>query len=710
MSYLVMPKAPLPDANKMIISLWFRDITRKEQTTNPDGSKTKAPTQAPVDPPKIKQWPQGFWGAGTPAANMNTMVPPNSQYSLSYDPEFMDANAVFFFNPYGLPAGGAILDGLFMGPAAVNIPCAPPVISNTWSTAGGAGGGAIGGIADVDMSPSGIRTLLTFGDPGISYNYSTWTSWHPSVIDFVDYTLLSLLSGSGIVFGITPPPYKPHPEGGKNKGLFPVYSWKLSGTRNAGNVAQSFIGIDNAGSIIINLQTNTKANYKGWAFEQNNVTELWASQTHLEIMGPPYSYTQLGFPFPDGYWVSVDGYWDGYEFEYRDISQEVMGCAPESFAIVAKWTGLFDFVFGAPTIQDGGWHHLLLSFDLSGSVELSVPSVTGGTEIVPTYSAGPLEVAAADPKAWLALDNSNYSGSNLQVSCGVHDGWRLPKLRGTQTTQILDCGPTGGYNRGGAPTDNWILPRNAWLFCWGGNPKDGLIGNGGLPNIVDNTNENPGYRCSSNMDLDNCFGVENGDYDAMTWTGAIWPLYGGCNAVAPGPWHGENHPKKPSRPEPGALFEGQHYQGSGFTIPIHGHPIGIPCASGSGPTAMGALGPAFNTGFEVAELQIWVGKSIDTSKEDNRRLFVDYPKQVDKDGNVSRDTSKGLRPVSPATAEKMLGKPDILIHGTHNWKHGRNTGTSGFIFQGGKKFVNPEGQFMPVAKIEKFKPDPILGQ
>jgi hypothetical protein len=104
----------------------------------------------------------------------------------------------------------------------------------------------------------------------------------------------------------------------------------------------------------------------------------------------------------------------------------------------------------------------------------------------------------------------------------------------------------------------------------------------------------------------------------------------------------------------------------------------------------------------MAELQIWIGQSIDTGDRAMRRLFIGYPRDVD--GNP--DTSKPLQPVPPSIAAKTLGKPDILLHGTGNWKRGRNTGTSG-IDENGK--LKEEGQFERTGTVEKFKPDPKLG-
>jgi hypothetical protein len=686
-----MDSAPVANASKMIISFWFRDAAQK-------ASSSRGTINPPVSPPAIVQWEQGFWGSG-PASNPKTMVPPNGQYSITYDPSFHCCE--MFYNPYGLPTGGLIFGDLFLGPAMCWIPCAPPVISNSWDFTGNAIGDPANN-AKVAMSKLGVRTLLTFGDPTIPYNYSEWETFTPGVIDAVDYTLPALASAAGIIIPISPPPYKVHPQGGPCKGLFKIQTFKnKKAPISKGNVPQSFIGIADDGVIVINLQTDTKATVKGMAFHQSKITEIWASQSHLEINGPPYTYTQLGFPFPDGHWVIVPGYWNGYQFEYEDISDFIMGCVPESFAITSRFVGLD--ISTVQKITDGGWHHMLFSFDISGTVDIETPSVPDYTwsKLFPTYHQGTVKVNANECMAWLALDDENITGGNLQNSCGVHDGFRMPKLWGTETTQILDCGPTGAYNRGGSNKDNWILPRNAWLRGWGGNPKDGLLQVASVSPIIDNTALDPGYRCSSNMELGNCFGTSNGDFDVMGWTGAIWPLYGGCPDVAGAPWHGESFPKKPSVPNPPEIFDWPKYHCSGFSIPLSGHPIGVPCTLGEDPTSVGGTGEKNNTGLEMAELQIWIGKSLDTGILQNRRLFIDQKK--DQNGNP---TGPKL-PVNPRVAAKQLGKPDILLHGSSAWVHGRNTGTSGYD-ESGK--IKPSGQFHPTAAIYPFKPEPKLGQ
>lgn len=97
---------------------------------------------------------------------------------------------------------------------------------------------------------------------------------------------------------------------------------------------------------------------------------------------------------------------------------------------------------------------------------------------------------------------------------------------------------------------------------------------------------------------------------------------------------------------------------------------------------------------EMAELQIFTGIMLDTSNETNRRAFV---------------TSAG-KPEKPAVAEQWLGKrPEVLLHGTANWKQGKNTGSIGVeMTSDGDEQIIPSGQFIPAGTIVKYKPDPSL--
>jgi hypothetical protein len=643
MSYLEMKSAPLPDMSSGIISIWFRDVSKQPDAVL--GSVQPPPNL----PPEIEQWPQGFWTV----SNANTiMVPPNAQYSVQNDPDF--GNSVFFYNPYGMPIGGDYFGSAFLGAASVWIPNSPPVPLNTMT-------GNSSGIADVDMSPYGVRTLLAFGDPDMDYQYCTWRHDRPDVIPAVQF-----LNSFGFIIHNNPPPYRPYNGNIGDHGKFYVTGYRINSPAPKGKVPQSFIGVDNDGHLVINLQTKTKATFKGMAYEYSNWSSLMGSCTSL-IIDEPHTYSQIGFPFPDGHWESKDGYWNGYKWEARDISGEVMGCAPESFLIYSA-AFFLDFANG-PIIHDGGWHHLLFAFDISGAVtvETTDAETTGTTTC----------------KAWLAFDDNNFKGDNLQNRPRSHDGFVLPKLRGTQSDQILDCGPCTTFARDTIGMgENDILPRNAWIRGFSGKPEDGITNwaaNVGIISDGDDTYSATGRK----------WGGKVGDFNWMDWTGPIWPLYG--HGVAPGPWQAVMDPPKPPGPQ---QLDHPKYQCGNFVIPVHGHPIGIPCSSNH---------LKHNTGLEMAELQIWANKTIDTGNEEDRRLFIDYPKKEDG----TPDKSKPLQPVPPAVAAAVLGRPDVLLHGAGNWQVGKNTGTSGVDEDGN---TMDDGQFEPVAKIYKFKPEPKLGK
>lgn len=130
-------------------------------------------------------------------------------------------------------------------------------------------------------------------------------------------------------------------------------------------------------------------------------------------------------------------------------------------------------------------------------------------------------------------------------------------------------------------------------------------------------------------------------------------------------------------------------------IPSHGAELGIPAATAYA---------ADIKQVEMAELQIFIGVTLDTAVTTNRRAFVD------KDGKPVKPTDGATEDDPRGRAEKLLGKkPDILLHGSSDWKIGKNTGTLGIEtnIDGGQTII-PQGQFKPVAGIEEYKPEPAL--
>lgn len=596
-----MKAAPIPNMTKGIVSLWFRDAR-----------KNKAPSP--------QEWPSGVWTPDT-----SSMVPPDVSKVVTQ--EQFNRN-VFYWNSYGrnVSALGVALP-IFQGPA-VMMPSPPPFVAN------------------------GMHMMLTFGNANQSYNYCPWMVKlpDPDVIEAVIY-VPPIVTGPQWSVPNTPPPYAPYLPFGK----FKPATFVLDESKPRPDfVPQSFIGVDKDGYLTICLQTNTKAKYKGYAFQLDKITEIWATATYYD--------SPIPITARSGHWVKVPGYWDGYEFGYKDISDDVMGAQSETFVIGGP-PGSFDFVT-IPTIRDGAWHHLLFSFDIAGSVEMSISAGPPGSPVVP--------VATTQCKAWLALDDKNYTGAALQHRFPIHDGLQLPLLPG-MGTDILGFGPVTTATRGIMHLgDNDILPRNCWIMPFRGIPKDGLqwfASTAGLWN-------------EESTAL-----IEKGDYNWFVWTGNIWPLFA---VLGDTNWRGELKPPRPSTPDP-RTFDVPTYQCDGFSIPVADHPIGVPVS---------AYHLEHNTGIEMAELQIWANVTLDTSEVELRRLFI-QPK-IDPVTNRTK-----YIPVPPAKAAEMLGEPDVLLHGSSNWKRGKNSGKSGKDHDGRP---TEAGAFEPVAGIEKFKPEPELGK
>lgn len=84
---------------------------------------------------------------------------------------------------------------------------------------------------------------------------------------------------------------------------------------------------------------------------------------------------------------------------------------------------------------------------------------------------------------------------------------------------------------------------------------------------------------------------------------------------------------------------------------------------------------------EMAEFQMWTNTVLDTGEDSNRRAFI----------------SSDGKPVTPSKAAILLGKQQILLHGSGNWKNGKSTGTATISFK-------------RTGMVKPYKPDPILGE
>lgn len=146
-------------------------------------------------------------------------------------------------------------------------------------------------------------------------------------------------------------------------------------------------------------------------------------------------------------------------------------------------------------------------------------------------------------------------------------------------------------------------------------------------------------------------------------------------------------------------------------VPPRPNTYGIPSYSNHAPSVpAGPVGiPARITEveeiqrIEMAELQMWLGRTLDFGIEANRRLFIDYRRDSHGNKVPENDGTFRLYPIPPERAAAMLGTPDIMLHGSDNWIKGIDTGSRG-VGSDGKPIHG--GQFTPTALIREYKPDP----
>jgi hypothetical protein len=609
MSYLEMVNAPLPDMSSGIISVWFRD-PRQRNPPPPLMTIQDGPEPGPGTGPRQIGWP--------------LPVPPNTQELV----KTITPPSFFFWSAYGLPIGGFFAGSAFLGPPSVIIPAQPPVPTDNTSM------------------------MLAFGNPNQPYDYCQWRVDRLGVIDGVIYTSFVNVIGVPVVSEERfPPPYLPYAHETGNEGKFVIQTIRFDSPTSVPNmVPQSFIGVDKDGYLIICLQTKTRADYKGYAYEMDRAEEMWGSIGRIVMSGP--TAPGLPVPHPVAFDESGPKYWNGYQFFHKDISDQIMRAQPEFFMLGGREVGFGDPGATYPLVSDGEWHHLLFSFDIHGAVNSEQSNPTGSAvEVLVTTAC----------KAWLAVDDKNYTGAGLQPRVRAADKLLAPQLMGTATRQIIDFGPTTSFSRHQLKLGpNEIVPQNVWMRNFNGLPKDGVM------------------RWTANLPLaekDYPYGIKTGDFYTAPWAAAEWTLFHG---QIPGPvWPVDFAPLRPPERE---NLNAPAYKCSSFVIPTNGHPIGIPAS---------ARHLAHNTGIEMAELQIWANKTLDTGNVNNRRLFID---------------AEG-KPVSMGTAAKALGEPDIKLHGSSSWKQGSNSGSIGVDSNGDRI---ESGQFSRVGQIDQYKPDPQL--
>lgn len=347
----------------------------------------------------------------------------------------------------------------------------------------------------------------------------------------------------------------------------------------------------------INIQMTSEAATSGWVdyktseagsdrvrydgTETNNYPE-GAPPDELRSGGPPEIYG----PDTYGHYTTIVGGHGMYteSVGYSDASVVQAKAETEYFQVRTQ-----------VVVQPDHWHHVIVSFDLTGSIEAEGIQ---GTPDAPDHGT-----VTTSCKIWAALDDVNIAGIDLHTGYG--DNFYAADI--SYVTSRLPFG------------DNDLVTVNAIGVALTRIPPNGTTG----PVAA------------------------NGFVITHTESGHSKPVY----SFSPG------------------------------NIESAKSPMAIPAS------------PKYVENIlhcEYAVFQMWTDVTLDTGKEANRRAFVD------EDGEF----------VSLKKAEELLGKkPEVLLHGTGNWKRGKNSGTLGKTSDGEK---NPEGQFEPTGGIDKYKPDPSL--
>ena len=287
--------------------------------------------------------------------------------------------------------------------------------------------------------------------------------------------------------------------------------------------------------------------------ERVHISDHWYCGAAIFDIPPPTTEAWDGSECIE--WCYPSGGDAVYTYTYEDYTE-----------LLAKSAGGDSFMAGSDIeVEPDTWHHVLISFDISGS------ATSGGTVVNDDQSGcaagpGPVETGkhtlSSSSKMWIAFDDKNYDKSHLR--------WNFVP-------------PEGDPNR-----DNTF----------------GLGDNGIAPD----------------MNYFGYYGVSFGA-TARGWEGKQLTI---LDRQALGP---------PS------------YSTTGSKLKTNGRPLGIPCAPEHVDHDIHHV--------EMAEFLLFTDVTLDTSKEDNRRLFITKP---DNDG---KQHPTNPSPITVPVLKEAIGDPAI---------------------------------------------------
>jgi hypothetical protein len=523
----------------------------------------------------------------------------------------------------------------------------------------------------------GLVPFLTFGDPDQPFNRVEWKLKKLNTI---------------WLFG----------KGGAPQDLMSQYPEKVEEPEK-GIVPPSCIGAHN-GNLRVILQTSSKAKYTGcaWAQDSSQTIHISSPISCQDILHNPHPCSEPeGYvDFSDKYGTVKPNQFTGYNFKYNDVSGLECTQHPEAF------------IMDGPRIADGGWHHVVISFDLTGK------AAAGGQDAFIEYeeytdAKGEVQ-ERAKPRKEESQDVKDAKCEIKAESTGPDGDPPLPGTWGQYS------GADGEYalaparyiiNDPGYPSNVSYAGKAAYGAPFEEVGKYGPATGGTIKSscrgwmVVDGQSYNKGslnhkqaYNdCKDRTHFDdnamappNAFLIPGAEIRTdMTTNKTGWErdyrtLLGGFNGPAA---------KIDSTDEPRRYdYVRPSYELTSASIPIGSKPFAIP----GGPKS---LWGKHNRNYSVtmAELHIWTGKWLDLDKSDRMELLL-------KDGR---------KPGSIGKMDKHLGKPNVRLHWSTHWINGKNTGSSGVSETGPGAGTDPvkkedeKGKFVPFTSIDRAG-DPSL--
>lgn len=411
-----------------------------------------------------------------------------------------------------------------------------------------------------------------------------------------------------------------------------------------GIIPPSMIGCRNGGLRIV-LQTSGKAKYTGFSWGQSKAQPVKV----LTPIGPPVQFPPApGLPdnvyawanFAEGEgWINPglkNPTFRGEALSYTDISHHDCARHPEAF--------IMDTGAG---IADGGWHHILLSFDLTGGPEGkgATGSLPLGSEVPdkwdkdgkPTsYKRNPPEPPPKDEPGEIVVESTGPDGKEPYP--GPYGQWPGPRgenalAAGYEWPEPREDVGKYGYATGG----EFKSTCRAWLMVDGIEYKGRALNHRAaykaIEGVDDNTIAPPNAFLAYNEEIRH----------EMVTSLTQWERF---YRTALGAFLGPSAKLEDTKEKRRLDYERPKYEFK-------------PGGLSSGPFAIpaGDLLPDRNYNISMAELHIWTGKSVDVSRPDIYDLFV-----------------KSGKPASIRKMDIALGSPSFRLHWATNWIHGRVNG------------------------------------